>query len=140
MRLKTVARQLKIRRGARPTLELEDEYDFQDLFHSLLRIFFDDIRAEEWVPSYAGGHSRIDFILPAHSVAIELKHSRPSMNARELGDQLIIDIVKYREHKDVRILVCLVFDPAGHISNPVGIETDLTGVNDNYSVWVKILN
>ena len=43
---------------------MEDEYDVQDLFHALLTIYFEDIRKEEWSPSYAGGASRMDFLLP----------------------------------------------------------------------------
>ncbi|MBX9720045.1 MAG: hypothetical protein K2X81_01515 [Candidatus Obscuribacterales bacterium] len=138
-RFKIIGRQLKARHNARPTLEVNDEYDFQDLFHSLLRLFFDDVRAEEWAPSYAGGNSRTDFLIPAHSIAIELKHSRASMTAKDLGDQLLIDIAKYRQHPIVRIIVCLVFDPDGHISNPAGIESDLTNVKEGYSIVTKIL-
>jgi hypothetical protein len=33
---------------------LKDEYDVQDLLYALLRIFFDDVRPEEWTPSFAG--------------------------------------------------------------------------------------
>jgi len=54
-RFNLVARQLRNRHESRPTLEIEDEYDVQDLMHALLRIFFEDIRPEEWTPSYAGG-------------------------------------------------------------------------------------
>jgi hypothetical protein len=39
----------------------------------------------------------------------------------------------------VRIIVCLVFDPDGHIANPAGIEKDLTGVKDGYTTVTKIL-
>jgi hypothetical protein len=46
---------MRHRYSERPTLEVEDEYDTQDLFHALLAIDFDDIRREEWTPSYAGG-------------------------------------------------------------------------------------
>lgn len=48
-------RQLGDRYNNRSTIEVEDEYDVQDLFHALLKIYFDDIRKEEWTPSYAGG-------------------------------------------------------------------------------------
>src|SRR5690606_29458864 len=43
-----VARQLLNRHSSRETLKIDDEYDVQDLLHSLLRIQFDDIRAEEY--------------------------------------------------------------------------------------------
>lgn len=138
-RFKTISRQLMHRHGGRATLAVNDEYDFQDLFHALLRLFFDDVRGEEWTPSYAGGNKRTDFLVPAHSIAIELKHSRPTMTAKDLGDQLVVDITNYKAHPSVRIIVCLVFDPDGHIVNPAGIEADLTGINDGYTVTTKIL-
>ncbi len=60
-RLHQVVCQLRDRRENRCTLDVKDEYDLQDLFYALLRIFFEDVRKEEWVPSYAGGASRVDF-------------------------------------------------------------------------------
>jgi hypothetical protein len=138
-RFKAVSRQLKHRHAGRATLEIKDEYDFQDLFHTLLRLFFDDVRAEEWTPSYAGGNKRTDFLLPAYSVAIELKHSRASMSSKELGEQLVVDIANYQSHPSVRIIVALVFDPEGYIVNPAGIEADLTVIKDGYPIVTKIL-
>jgi hypothetical protein len=58
-RLHLVICQLRERRENRPTLDVVDEYDVQDLFHALLRIDFDDVRDEEWAPSYAGCHPQI---------------------------------------------------------------------------------
>jgi hypothetical protein len=49
-----VATQLRIRHQDRPTLEIHDEYDVQDLMHGLLHLYFDDIRPEEWCPSMPG--------------------------------------------------------------------------------------
>lgn len=40
-----VVRQLRYRYNSRETLDISDEYDVQDLFHALLCIYFDDIRA-----------------------------------------------------------------------------------------------
>src|SRR6266403_3266592 len=42
LRFHVVAKQLRQRRGNRSTLDVADEYDVQDLFHALLRVFFDD--------------------------------------------------------------------------------------------------
>lgn len=44
------------RHGNREPLKIDDEYDVQDLLQSILRLFFDDVRAEDCVPSYAGGN------------------------------------------------------------------------------------
>jgi len=58
-----VVKQLRSRYNGRPTVDVEDEYDVQDLLHALLRLYFEDVRVEEWTPSYAGGSSRMDFLL-----------------------------------------------------------------------------
>lgn len=124
-RLHGVIRQLRERREARPTLDVSDEYDVQDLFHALLTIHFDDVRKEEWSPSYAGGASRLDFYLPEAEAVVEIKMTRPSLSTKQLGEQLIVDIAKYKKHPGCRTLYCVVYDPTGRISNPRGVENDL---------------
>lgn len=137
-RFHLVARQLRSRRAKRSTLEIEDEYDVQDLFHSLLTLHFDDIRPEEWTPSYAGSSSRVDFLLPQEKVVVEIKKTRKGLSAKEVGEQLIIDIQRYKSHPDCSVLVCFVYDPEGRIANPRGIENDLTQVTDGMEVEVLI--
>jgi hypothetical protein len=78
-RLHRVVGQLRNRHNRRATLAVNDEYDVQDLFHALLTLFFDDIRQEEWTPSYAGGASRIDFLLREIETVVEIKKTRPSL-------------------------------------------------------------
>lgn len=135
-----VSRQLCKRHADRSTLEVKDEYDAQDLYCALLRIFFADVRKEEWTPSYAGSASRIDFLLPLHKLAIELKHTRESTTQKRLGEELIVDRDKYRKHQDVRHLVCLVFDHEGYLENPRGIEADLSGYQEGLAVSVRIFD
>jgi hypothetical protein len=65
-----VAIQLRKRHGSRLTLDVRDEYDVQDLLHALLRLYFDDIRPEEWTPSYASGSSKMDFLLKKEQVVV----------------------------------------------------------------------
>ncbi|MBX3304340.1 MAG: hypothetical protein KF693_19175, partial [Nitrospira sp.] len=52
LRLHAVARQLRLRRDYRPTLEIEDDYDLQDLLGALLKVEFDEVATEEWTPPY----------------------------------------------------------------------------------------
>jgi hypothetical protein len=125
-RFHRVARQLRARHADRSTLSIADEYDVQDLFHALLRIFFDDIRAEEWTPSYAGGSSRMDLLLKKEQTIVEIKKTRPGLTAKAIGEQLIIDIQRYQSHPDCHSLICFVYDPEGLISNPDGLERDLS--------------
>lgn len=138
-RFHRVALQIRIRHDARPTLDVKDEYDVQDLLHALLKIFFDDIRDEEWTPSYAGGSKRIDFLIPKLKIAVEVKKSRPTLDARRLGDELINDIGHYKTHPQCRTLCCFVYDPDGYIANPHGLESDLSRKHDGLTVRVMIV-
>jgi hypothetical protein len=137
-RFHQVARQLRSRHGNRQTLDVQDEYDVQDLFHSLLHLDFSDVRTEEWTPSYAGMASRMDFLLKQEGIVIEIKKTRQGLHAKELGSQLIEDIARYQTHPDCDALVCFVYDPEGLISNPRGIENDLNRTEGDLSVRVLI--
>lgn len=134
-----VVKQLRSRHENRETLNVRDEYDVQDLLHALLRLSFDDIRTEEWTPSYAGAPSRMDFLLKDENIVIETKMARESLTAKKLGEELIIDIKKYAQHPNCEILFCLVYDPMGILPNPRGIETDLTKESDGIQVIVSII-
>jgi hypothetical protein len=63
-RFPLIADELGKRSHQRAPLTMDDEYDVQYLLHALLRLYFDDVRAEEWAPSYGGAASRMDFLEP----------------------------------------------------------------------------
>lgn len=125
-RFHQVARQLRSRYNSRNTIDINDEYDVQDLFHALLKLYFDDVRPEEYTPSYAGAASRTDFLLKNEQIVIELKKSRKTLKAKEVGEQLIVDSQRYQAHPDCKRIICFVYDPEGFIANPKGIENDLS--------------
>ena len=133
-----VARQLRNRHDNRDTISISDEYDVQDLLHALLLIFFDDVRPEEWTPTYAGGALRMDFLLKEIDTVIEVKKTRPSMSSKDLGEQLIIDIEKYQTHPNCKQLCCFVYDPEGILGNPIGIKNDLESAHEGFlKVYIK---
>jgi hypothetical protein len=134
-----VALQLRDRSRDRPPLLMEDEYDVQYLLGALLPIFFRDVRTEEWTPSYAGGASRMDFLLKGVELVVEVKRSRPSLSARELRNELIVDAACYRTHPDCKTLVCLVYDPEDQIANPEALMADLSGQRDGLDVRVWVV-
>jgi hypothetical protein len=138
-RFPLVVRQLRHRHQNRPTLDLEDEYDLQDLLHSLLHLHFDDIRAEEVAPSYAGKSTRMDFLLKGESIVVECKMTRKGLGAKEIGTELIEDIARYRTHPDCKTLMCVVYDAESRIHNPRGLESDLSKDDGELSVIVKIV-
>lgn len=86
---------LRKRYGRRPPLEMTDEYDVQDLLHGILRLHFDDVRPEEYTPSYAGKHSRVDFLLPRERLVVEAKMTRSGLGQKDVIDQLLIDVGRY---------------------------------------------
>jgi hypothetical protein len=120
-----IARQLQDRYSDRMTIQINDEYDVQDLFHALLKLFFMDIRSEEWTPSYAGGSSRMDFLLKNEKIVIEIKKTRQNLKDKDLGEQLLVDIARYETHPDCKILICFIYDPERRIGNPFAIMNDL---------------
>ena len=117
--------ELSRRHDGRETLRIQDEYDVQDLLRALLSLYFDDVRAEEWTPSYAGSSLRIDFLIPEIEAVIEVKKTRPTMTDKSLSEELIVDIEKYQAHPNCKKIYCFVYDPDMILRNPAAIRNDL---------------
>jgi hypothetical protein len=115
------------RRKDATTLSFRSEYDVQDLLHAMLRPWVQDIRPEEFTPSYAGTSTRMDFLLPKQRTVIEVKMVRDRAHARKIGDELTIDIDHYRAHPECDTLWCVIYDPDKHITNAPGLVSDLEG-------------
>jgi DpnII restriction endonuclease len=137
-RFHLMAQQLKNRRSGQTPLLLQDEYDVQYLMHGILKLHFDDVRPEEWCPSYAGRASRVDFLLKSEQVVIETKMTRKGLDDRKLGEELTLDKAKYRTNKNCRTLVCFVYDPEGYCKNPTALERDLAESGSNFNVLVVV--
>jgi hypothetical protein len=112
-------------------LAFDAEADLQDLLHAMMRPWIRDIRAEEYVPSYAGKNSRLDFLLPEHRLAVELKFVRDLAHGRMVGQELGIDIDHYRKHPLCDRLWCVISDPKFHLPNPKGLANDLDGMRSS---------
>lgn len=124
-RFSRYVRQLSERHGGRVALVIGDEYDVQDHLHALLRLHFDDVREEEWTPSYGGTRTRMDFLLKREQTVVETKMTRPGLDQRKVVDELIVDKEHYRQHPDCKTLVCFVYDPEQRLTNPDAVECDL---------------
>jgi hypothetical protein len=121
-------RQARNRYNNRPTIDVKDEYDVQDLLHILLKLHFSDIRPEEYTPSYAGQSARMDFLIKEYNIVIETKKTRDTLRDKEIGNQLIEDIERYKNHQNCHSLYCFIYDPEGLIGNPKGLENDLSNI------------
>lgn len=138
-RFPNIVRKLRSRYNDRPTIDIEDEYDVQDLFHALLSLHFDDIRPEDSVPSHAGKNSRVDFLLPEIETVVEIKKTRKTLKQSKLGEELLVDTARYKAHPSCKTLICFVYDPDGWISNPDGLINDLNDNNKEFEVKVIIV-
>lgn len=135
-----IVNQIRIRHDDRPTLDVQDEYDVQDLLHSLLKLYFDDIRPEEWNPSYAGSSTKSDFLLKEEKTIIEVKHTRRGLTNKKLKEELIIDKEQYKRNNDCETLYCFVYDPDRRITNPRGFEKDINENSKSFKCKVVLVS
>lgn len=135
----SVAIEINRRHDERHSLDINDEYDVQDLFRGLLKIYFDDIRDEEYTPSYAGGSARMDILLKKEQIVIETKMLRKTLTQRKVRDELIIDKAHYRIHQDCKKMYALVYDPDERLKNPRGFESDLTDIVNGFETEVYVI-
>jgi len=138
-RFHTVVREIRQRHENRPSFSINDEYDVQDFLRGLLRLYFDDVRDEEWTPSYAGSSARMDLLLKNEQIVIEVKMARKGLGQKRIREQLIIDKAYYKGHKDCKKLYCFIYDPEGKIKNPRGFERDLSDKVDGFETKVLIV-
>jgi hypothetical protein len=81
----------------------------------------------------------MDFLLKEESVVIEAKMTKKGLGAKEVGEQLIVDIAHYKTHPNCKTLICLVYDPEHRIGNPRGIERDLSKKSDGLDIKVFVV-
>lgn len=117
---------------------IKNEYDIQWLLRGILSLDFDDIRNEEWTPSYAGSASRMDFLIMPYSIVIEMKMTRDGLDEKKIGEQLIIDIARYQSHPNCKILICFIYDPKNILNNAQGLVNDI-GNQSNRNFIAKVI-
>lgn len=138
LRLHAVARQLRLRRDYRPTLEIEDDRDLQDLLGALLKVEFDEVATEEWTPPYTGDTPRTMLLINRDQIAVVAKKTRSGLSAKELADQVMADSAHYRAQGRGSTLFCFMYDPEGRIGSPTRLETTLTSVSEHCRVEVLV--
>ena len=138
LRFHAVARQLRLRKDYRTTLEVEDDYDLQDLLCALLKLEFDEVGTDEWTPPYAGGSTRTALLLNRDRLAVVAKKTRSGLTTKELAEQVAADTAHYTSHASCSHLFFFIYDPEGRIGSPTRLETDLTSVSDTFTVDVLV--
>jgi len=80
----------------------------------------------------------MDFLLKNEAIVIEVKKTRKGLTDKEIGEQLIIDIERYKSHPTCKQLVCFIYDPEELLKNPKGLQNDLNRDADGLAVKVVI--
>jgi hypothetical protein len=137
-RFHRAALQMRAARAGSSIFEIKTEYDVQTLMHALLETRFDDVRPEEWTGNYAGKSVRTDFLLKPEQVMVETKMIRDGLSDGKVGDELIIDIDRYKKHPDCKALFCFIYDPSLLLKNPTGLERDLSRKTDGLIVRTQV--
>jgi len=107
------------------SIKIVDEYDVQLIIYPFLILNFQDVRPEEYTPSYAGSSTKIDFLLKIEELAIESKITRKNHGEKEIRNELLVDIATYKNHGDCKGLVCFIYDRDQLFKNKTGFIRDL---------------
>lgn len=134
-----LARRLRERKHGRPAVRVENEYDVQDLVYVALKAHLPDLTDEEWTPKHAGGAKRIDVVSVTARVCIEAKMPPDAKHAREVADELRIDIESYHVHPACDTLALLVYDPNAYIADARRVEEELSGPRDIKGRRVEVI-
>lgn len=124
-RFHKISQELRDRRADRQPIIIRDEYDVQYILGALLKIYFDDIRPEEFSPSNSGANSRLDFVLKEEKIIIETKMTHENQKTKTLGEELLVDIGRYKAYPDCSDLVIFIYDKGDFIMNKKGFKHDL---------------
>lgn len=129
-----ISKQLDVARYSnRERLLINDEYDLQYLIYGLLRLYFDDVRKEEWNSSFAGKSTRIDFLLINESIAFETKFASDNHNEKRIGEELIEDVYYYKQNPKCKTLVAFIYDPNRVIKNRPSLTVDISKAENGFA-------
>ena len=119
----SASKSLTERRRGKTTLEIEDEYDMQDILHVILKPFFPALKLEEVI---SGNDSekflKIDFLISSIKVGIECKCIRDKAHANVITKEINDDIQTYHKHQDCNNLIIFIYDKKLLITNPDVLE------------------
>ena len=119
-----VADQIK---ESKSSFKIRKERDVQDLLLSILKLFFDDVRREDGVPSTGSSSSRLDCLLFDNNMVIETKTTLTRSGTRKsitniLEQEINDDLIKYNSHQNCYYLFFFIHDPEKKVLNPAGVK------------------
>jgi hypothetical protein len=114
-RLPQAARILAVRsRKGKVPFEITDEYDVQDLLHTVLRAYVKHSVQENPLPKVAGAKSaRADISIDELGILIEIKFVRAPEDQKRIFEEFSQDLVLYSQWPHLKFLLMLIYNSKG---------------------------
>lgn len=64
--------------------------------------------------------------------------TRSGLTDKKLGEELAVDLQRYRNHPDYDTLIFFIYDPSDFIRQPASMINDLSGTHNDKRVVVVI--
>ena len=118
---------LKSRHGGRPALEIEDEYDVQDLLFAGLKPLVIDLQKEDPTRKIATVSGRLDLVSHSLGLAIEVKALTKSGRERDIARECLGRVQQYSTMPGLKTLVFFLYDPQCLVPDVDGLQAGLEG-------------
>ncbi|ABG60198.1 hypothetical protein [Cytophaga hutchinsonii] len=120
------------RYNSRAGIEIKDEYDVQDVLHTMLIGIFPDLKPEEQVQRTGAKNTRVDFALDSEGILIEAKMiSDNYKDEKEFIEQLKKDIESYFVYPNLKDVIFFVYAPDSSKIKNVNNFYSLNGQRSN---------
>jgi hypothetical protein len=138
-RLQQAAKPLEHRRQGKTPFAISDEYDVQDLLHSLVRAYFKFVVSEEPIKKLANAKAtRADFVVEALGTIVEVKYVHGPNDQGRIVKELGEDLLFYEQWEHLKVFIYLVYN-ASDLRDPEALDT-LSGTRSSggmqYEVYV----
>ena len=131
--------QRKARAFSFDTIRIENEYDFQNLIHLLLRPIFPNIESENVVVKIDGNTKNADFGLATNKIIIEAKHINTTSKKANVIKTLEGLKSFYSENPNVKCLVFLVLYEKTVDLDPVALQARFSEKYTSPLICIKFL-
>ncbi len=114
------------------------EYDFQNLFFTVVKPWLPGLGREEITVRYDGQEKRADFNLLGSQIVVEMKHIRDAGTKAAVGKTLAGLASFYESHPNVRLLLFAILVNKDVELDAAKWESDFTSTERTPQVWARI--
>lgn len=125
-------------KGKGITINLQNEYDFQNLFYMNIKPWLPGLGREEITICYDSQDKRADFNLFSNQVIWELKHIKDANTKAAVGKSLSGLSNFYQAHANVRLIIFAILVEKDVELDDSKWESDYSFTNNEPEVWTRI--